>query len=480
MQVRKLGLATAGLMFLLITACGGRQAPAPAAPAPNPEQKPAQSAAQPATAPAPAPAPGAGAIQVPPAVAGTLNKIFYADARTWPSQPEKLARLQRGKFYIPVQDDGLVAVIDPEKPGYIVKMIKITAAQPHHPWVMPGMRYVYINHQSEGKGDHNVMTVIDTFTDEVVAEIKTDFDDPFHCSASPNRDLFLCGDLNPKGGYLYYIDPVNHKYLGKVKTSGTMARDVIQTQDGKYAFVGHQGSGDLDIVDVAQAKVVKTLACDRCGRLKMTPDGKYLFASSPPNNFTAVIDVARQEMAKKITWPDKSAPGNINFTGAVGPGGVAMVGLGGSGQLGLVDLQSLDIKATLKTGKGTNTAYSNPVQKNIAIATNDSTDDWYTVVDAVSGQVIENITAGGKAPHNVQWSADGRYAVGGDRLGDTVTLFRWNSTGKKVDKIASVQVGHGTNGVQWVPYFCGVSHLTAENVGTVKNAPAVNGKGDCG
>lgn len=173
----------------------------------------------------------------PPGASGqegpkVLNKIFYADARTWPSQPDLLKHLSRNKFYVPVQDDGLVAVIDPEKRDHVVKLIKVNAAQPHHPWVTPGMRYVYINHQSEGKGDHNILTVIDSFTDEVVAEIKTDFDDPFHCAFHPFRDLMLCADLNPRGGYVYFIDPVRHRYMFKVKTAGTAARDVILSQEG--------------------------------------------------------------------------------------------------------------------------------------------------------------------------------------------------------------------------------------------------------
>ena len=302
----------------------------------------------------PAPSGGAPATAEAPA-----KKVYYADARTWPSQPDLLKRFTKGKFYIPIQDDGLVAVIDPDKPGYVVKLIKVAAAQPHHPWTAPGMRYVFVNHQSEGKGDHNVMTVIDTFTDEVVTEMKTDFDDPFHCSFSPtNADLMLCGDLNPKGGYVYFIDSGKKTVLSKLKTNGTVARDVIQTQDGKYAFVGHQGKGDIDVIDIGEKKIVKTIACDRCARLKATPDGKWLFASSPPNDFTAIIDMAKQEIVNKITFDAKSGPGNINYAGG---GKVAMIGLGAAGKLALVDVEKQTLTVILTSGKGTNTAYAHPL-----------------------------------------------------------------------------------------------------------------------
>lgn len=452
--------ALLGVFALILAACGaptGGGASAPQATSAAATQAAAAATTAPATAPA--------------------KRIYYADARTYPSQPELLKSLPKGKFYIPIQDEGLLAVVDPEKPGYIVKLIKINATQPHHPWTAPGMRFIYVNHQSEGKGDHNIMTVIDTFTDEVVAEIKTDFDDPFHCSWNPvNSALLLCGDLNAKGGYVYWIDTEKHQQISKLKTTGTMARDVIQTQDGKFAFVGHQGKGDIDVIDIAEKKIVKTIPCDRCARLKMEPSGKWLFASSPPNDFTAIIDVQKQEIAKKVEFPAKSGPGNINFADA---GKVAMIGLGTAGKIALVDVATQSLKVSLDSGKSVNTAYARPGDDPVAIVTNDGTDDWYTVINPVAGTLIGKIEAGGKAPHNVQWSADGRFAVGGDRLGDTVTIFKWNEATKKVEKVASVKAGFGANGVQWTPYFCGAPELTTASISKVKNVQAKNANGDC-
>ncbi|MBI3807741.1 MAG: hypothetical protein HY281_09575 [Nitrospirae bacterium] len=183
----------------------------------------------------------------------------------------------------------------------------------------------------------------------------------------------------------------------------------------------------------------------------------------------------KQEIVKKLAFEAKASPGNINFA----LDKVAMIGLGGAGKLALVDLQKMEVATIVTTGKSTNTAYAHPGGEPVAIATNDGTDDWYSVIDLTNMKLIENIQAGGKGTHNVQWSADGRFAVGSDRLGDTVTLFRWNPTTKKVEKIDNVKVGFGTNGVQWTPYFCGVPFLTTDNVKSVKNAPAANAKGDC-
>lgn len=475
------GRALIGATALLLAACTPSAPPAPTAPA---------RAVAPATSPAPSPLTSAPATQPAASPATSLalaagglgplgtgsGKVYYADSRTWPSQGDRLRPLATGRFYVSVQDDGLIAVIDPEKaPDYLVKTIKVDPAQPHHLWTAPGMRYIYVNYQSEGKGDHNKFSVIDTFTDKVT-DLSTDFDDPFHCSYNSVRsDLLLCGDLNPKGGYVYYFDAANQQYLGKVKTTGTTARDVIQTHDGKFAFVGQAGEG-VDVLDIEQAKIIKTIPCKGCAKLKMTPDGKQLFASSTSTDTALIIDVQKQEIAQTVTFPKASGPGNINFAAN---GAVAMIGLGTSGKLALVDVAKGALTNMLDSGKATNTAYPNPVVPNVAIATNDGTDDWYTVLDAVEGRVIETIEAGGKGTHNVQWSPDGKYAVGGDRLGDTATLFRWNESTKKVEKVSSIQIGFGANGVQWVPNFCGVPYLTQANLSTAKNQPAKNAQGDC-
>ena len=107
-------------------------------------------------------------------------------------------------------------------------------------------------------------------------------------------------------------------------------------------------------------------------------------------------------------------------------------------------------------------------------------DDWHTIEDPVAGKgITAKLEAGGKGTHNVHWSADGRYAVGSDRLGDTVTLFRWDSAAKKLEKVASIKVGFGANGVQWAPYFCGAPEIPTKHVATLKNIAPKGAGGEC-
>jgi DNA-binding beta-propeller fold protein YncE len=404
-----------------------------------------------------------------------MNKIYYVDARTWPSQPDLLKHLTRGKFYIPVQDDQKVAVVDPDHPGYLVKLIDMPFAQPHHPWATPGMRYVYINYQAEGKGDHDALSVIDTWTDTVVKTIRTGTNDPFHGAFSAVEDLYVTGSLDPRRGEVFFIDPRTHDVIATIKTNGTQTRDALLTQDGKTLFVGHQGYdpkkndlGPIDVIDVASRKIVKIIPCDGCGRMKMTPNGKWLLASSVPKGYTLVIDTATREVVKKIEMGTR--PGNINFSK---DSKKAYVGMGGEGKLAVIDVEKMVLKTKLEAGKATNTIYNHPYAP-VGIAANDGTDNWVTIVDIEKDEVIEHIETAGKATHNATWSADGRYAVASNRLGNTVTIFKWEG-GKKVVKVADVKVGFGTNGVQWVPYFAGngVEHLTVHNVRDIQQRVSV-------
>jgi len=401
------------------------------------------------------------------------NKIFLADAWTWPYQIDLVKHMKHGKFYIPIQDENKVAVIDPEKPGYIVKIIPVKFNQPHHPWMAPGLRYVYINYQSEGKGDHDAFTVIDTRTNTVVKDIRNGINDPFHGSYNTVQDLYITGDLNPKAGNVHMIDTNTHKLVASIKTmGGKQTRDIIQTRDGRYAFIGHQrrGSTAIDVLDVEKRKIIKSIPCVQCGSLKMNPQGTLFIATSATRDkkrkwqpgHAMIIDVAKMEVVKKI--PVGRRPRNISFSN---DGKKAYIGVAADGKIAVIDMEKMELKKLLDSGKGANFPYPHPYAP-VLVMGNDGTDSHVTIVDMDTDTVIGRIEAAGKATHNATWSADGRFLVISNRLGSTVTILKWEG-GKKITKVDDVEVGFGTNGVHWAPYFSGVEYLTLDNIKKAKN-----------
>ena len=419
----------------------------------------------------------------PEVMAAVLDKIFYGDTWTWPYQTTQLAHMARGKFYIPIQDENKIAIIDPDAEDYGLSFVETEYVQPHHPWMAPGMRYNWINFQSEGKGDHDVIAVLDTFTDEIVKYIQTGTNDPFHMAFSPTENVLVTADLDGAAGRVHLFDTVAQELIASIETTGIQTRDIVISHDGRHAFIGHQGYdpdngvlGQVDVLDIAKQEIVASLGEGRCRSGKMSNSGKYAFYSCGRTDQILVIDTETLEEVKYIQTPEGSNPFNISFRG---DDKYAYVGLLGTGQLGIIDMEQLEMVKMLDSGTNTNSTYMHPYAP-VAITTNDGTDAHISVIDIENNEIIEKIDTGGKSSHNGQWSPDGRWFVVTNRLGDSVTLLTYNEESGAVEWVDDITVGFGANGVHWAPYFCGVDELTNENVADATNSAAVDGSGACG
>jgi DNA-binding beta-propeller fold protein YncE len=411
-----------------------------------------------------------------------LDKIFYGDTWTWPFQTDALAHLSNGRFYIPVQDDNKIAVLDPDAPDYGLTFVETEFVQPHHPWIAPGMRYNWINFQSEGKGDHDVIAVQDTFTNEIIKYIHTGSNDPFHMAFSPVENLLVTADLDPEAGRVHLFDTEAMEQIAEIETTGTETRDIVLTHDGKYAFIGHQGYapeegnvGAVDLLDIANQEIVKSFGEGRCRAGKMSNDGKIVLYSCDRSDQIVAIDTETLSEIKRIQMPEGSGTFNISFRP---DDKYAYVGLSAAEQIGIINVESLELEKVLDSGTATNSTYFHPYAP-VAVTTNDGTDTHVTVVDTENHEVITTIETGGKGTHNGVWTPDGRYFLVTNRLGDSVTLLAYDDEAGEVVWVDDITVGFAANGVHWAPYFCGVEELTNENVQNVTNQAPVDATGAC-
>lgn len=411
------------------------------------------------------------------------DRVFYGDTWTWPFQTDLLAHMSRGKFYIPIQDEDKIAIIDPDMADFGLKYVQTDFVQPHHPWMAPGMRFNVINFQSEGKGDHDAMAILDVWTDEIVKYIETGTNDPFHMAFSPTDNILVTADLDGDAGRVHLFDTQTWEEIAAIETTGLQTRDITISHDGRYAFIGHQGydpdngvMGSVDVLDIAAQQIVKSFGEGRCRSGKMSNDGRLVFYSCDRTDKIVVIDVANLELVKEIEAPEGSQPFNITFRP---DDKYAYVGLKKAGMLGVIDVEKLEIVKTLESGTDTNSTYVHPYAP-LAVTTNDGTDTHVSIVDIEANEIIDTIETGGKGTHNGQWSPDGRWFLVTNRLGDSVTLLAYNEAAGAIEWVADIPVGFGANGVHWTPYFCGVPYLTPENVRDAQNLPAINEQGDCG
>ena len=74
------------------------------------------------------------------------------------------------------------------------------------------------------------------------------------------------------------------------------------TPDGKELWAANAQAGTIAVVNIAEKKVVETIAANVKGanRLKITPDGKLAFVSSLSGADVAVFDVATRKEVKRI------------------------------------------------------------------------------------------------------------------------------------------------------------------------------------
>lgn len=406
--------------------------------------------------------------------------ISYGDTWSWPYQPQELSHLSAGRFIVAIQDDGNIAIIDPDAEDYGLELIATDYVQPHHPWVAPGMRYVFINFQSEGKGDHDAYARLDTFTNEIEYR-NTGINDPFHGAFSSDGHTLITADIDTEAGHVYIWDTMTFELLGIVETTGLRTRDINISHDGRYAFIGHQGYdpdnglvGAVDVLDIEAQEIVASIGEGRCRAGKMNNAGTLVLYSCDRADRIVVIDVETLELVKYIETGEGSGPFNISFRA---DDAFAYVGLKKIGHLGIIDMETLELVESLESGTDTNSTYFHPTAP-LAIVTNDGTDAHVSVLNTETNTIDYTIDTG-KGTHNGQWSPDGRWFIVSNRLDETVTLLSFNEETGEVEWYDDIIVGFGPNGVHWAPYFCGVDYLTDANVADVQNAAPVDADGTC-
>jgi YVTN family beta-propeller protein len=118
--------------------------------------------------------------------------------------------------------------------------------------------------------------------------------------------------------------------------------------DDKEIWVANADDGTVSIIDVANKKVIDTLAANvkEANRLKFTPDGKLAFISSLRKPDVAVFDrVARKEVKRMKVG--EGAAGILMQP----DGSRAYVACSPDGYVAVIDLRSLEVVGRVETGQ---------------------------------------------------------------------------------------------------------------------------------
>ena len=405
------------------------------------------------------------------------ESLIFLDPQNTMKANFSAAKGMDGYFLIDNQGEPTISVVDYNK-GETIKKIKLsdppgTSFKPggnHHIFVIPGGRYAW----SSQRYSKDVMWTIDLTTHEVVDTFRLSMGGktivaPLHIGFAYKSPLAVTGNiLDKKNGYLTFLRTDTRRPSHIVQLSCPGARDAMFTFDDSKVFTTcQQEPKGVSIVDVSGRKEIKFIPIKGGRAGGMTPDGKYFLVGA--SKAVVLIDTATNQIHKTIKVPG----GGGNFT-CLPDGSKCYAGLRKDNSVGVIDMASLELIKTIKTGKNGNRLYLNPANTRYGIFTNESgRSETVSVIDTQKDIKIIDIETG-LGPHNVAFNPEGTRAIISTKKENVATLVDTSSANPSEWEVITTDIASGieNNGVRWVPSPSAILAGMAEGF-DAKNSPTV-------
>ncbi len=405
------------------------------------------------------------------------ESLIFLDPQNTMKANFSAAKGMDGYFLIDNQGEPTISVVDYNK-GETIKKIKLSdppgtsfkQGGNHHIFVIPGGRYAW----SSQRYSKDVMWTIDLTTHEVVDTFRLSMGGktivaPLHIGFAYKSPLAVTGNiLDKKNGYLTFLRTDTRRPSHIVQLSCPGARDAMFTFDDSKVFTTcQQEPKGVSIVDVSGRKEIKFIPIKGGRAGGMTPDGKYFLVGA--SKAVVLIDTATNQIHKTIKVPG----GGGNFT-CLPDGSKCYAGLRKDDSVGVIDMASLELIKTIKTGKNGNRLYLNPANTRYGIFTNeDGRSETVSVIDTQKDIKIIDIETG-LGPHNVAFNPEGTRAIISTKKENVATLVDTSSANPSEWDVITTDIASGleNNGVRWVPSPSAILAGMAEGF-DAKNSPTV-------
>ena len=405
------------------------------------------------------------------------ESLIFLDPQNTMKANFSAAKGMDGYFLIDNQGEPTISVVDYNK-GETIKKIKLSdppgtsfkQGGNHHIFVIPGGRYAW----SSQRYSKDVMWTIDLTTHEVVDTFRLSMGGktivaPLHIGFAYKSPLAVTGNiLDKKNGYLTFLRTDTRRPSHIVQLSCPGARDAMFTFDDSKVFTTcQQEPKGVSIVDVSGRKEIKFIPIKGGRAGGMTPDGKYFLVGA--SKAVVLIDTATNQIHKTIKVPG----GGGNFT-CLPDGSKCYAGLRKDNSVGVIDMASLELIKTIKTGKNGNRLYLNPANTRYGIFTNeDGRSETVSVIDTQKDIKIIDIETG-LGPHNVAFNPEGTRAIISTKKENVATLVDTSSANPSEWDVITTDIASGleNNGVRWVPSPSAILAGMAEGF-DAKNSPSV-------
>jgi YVTN family beta-propeller protein len=384
------------------------------------------------------------------------ESLIFLDPQNTMKANFSAAKGMDGYFLIDNQGEPTISVVDYNK-GETIKKIKLSdppgtsfkQGGNHHIFVIPGGRYAW----SSQRYSKDVMWTIDLTTHEVVDTFRLSMGGktivaPLHIGFAYKSPLAVTGNiLDKKNGYLTFLRTDTRRPSHIVQLSCPGARDAMFTFDDSKVFTTcQQEPKGVSIVDVSGRKEIKFIPIKGARAGGMTPDGKYFLVGA--SKAVVLIETATTAVHKIIDVPG----GGGNFT-CLPDGSKCYAGLRKDNSVGVIDMASLELIKTIKTGKNGNRLYLNPANTRYGIFTNeDGRSETVSVIDTQKDIKIIDIETG-LGPHNVAFNPEGTRAIISTKKENVATLVDTSSANPLEWDVITTDIASGleNNGVRWVP-----------------------------
>ena len=405
------------------------------------------------------------------------ESLIFLDPQNTMKANFSAAKGMDGYFLIDNQGEPTISVVDYNK-GETIKKIKLSdppgtsfkQGGNHHIFVIPGGRYAW----SSQRYSKDVMWTIDLTTHEVVDTFRLSMGGktivaPLHIGFAYKSPLAVTGNiLDKENGYLTFLRTDTRRPSHIVQLSCPGARDAMFTFDDSKVFTTcQQEPKGVSIVDVSGRKEIKFIPIKGGRAGGMTPDGKYFLVGA--SKAVVLIDTATNQIHKTIKVPG----GGGNFT-CLPDGSKCYAGLRKDNSVGVIDMASLELIKTIKTGKNGNRLYLNPANTRYGIFTNeDGRSETVSVIDTQKDIKIIDIETG-LGPHNVAFNPEGTRAIISTKKENVATLVDTSSANPSEWEVITTDIASGVenNGVRWVPSPSAILAGMAEGF-DAKNSPTV-------
>lgn len=337
------------------------------------------------------------------------------------------------KIYVAVEDDGVIAVIDPTI-GDVIK--KIDLLREGH-----GGRIDFMAHNVQvapnGKSVWVTANVVDDESMKSMSGGKS--------SADHNMDMM--GDMMQENDEVIVIDPQTDSIVKRIEMGSELhLSHVVVAPDNSYAIVAAQEKGIIYKINAYTFEIENEVETTRGGAphgLRISPDGKTAYIAMLNGKSLGILNLDKFQLSYV------PLSGSAVQTGVTPDGRYALASVFDVKSLAVYDVSSKSIKYVKlpKSAKGPVQIYPTPDSRYVYVADqgyyfNQPNGKFVYKISLDEMEVVEEIESG-VAPHGVVVSKDGKFAYITNILGGDVSVIEVSS-GKKIN---SIKVGNMPNGI---------------------------------